>query len=64
MERSDLIECIRTRTFVKYEGSEYLPLAYKLSRTDKSWIHSVELQDMRTNKCLVIAPLDKVVLDN
>lgn len=60
MERSQLIECIRTRTPVKYDGTEYMPLAYKLSRTDKSWIHSVELLDLKSQRSLVIAALDKV----
>lgn len=63
MERKELFECLRIRKPVIYDEGKYIPQAYILRPHKNTWLHSVELLDMRS-KTIVIAPLDKIYKQN
>lgn len=55
IDRKILIECIDNKTNVIYDGTEYFPQAYILRKVNNTWIHSVELKDLKANSTLQTA---------
>lgn len=54
IDRKTLIEHIGNKSNVIYEGTEYLPQAYILRKTNNGWIHSAELKDNNANSTVQV----------
>ncbi len=59
MERQSFINHISNNQKVSYNNKNYIPVAYTLRLKDNTWLHQVELKDLKANS-IIIVDLGKV----